>query len=214
MKKRITALLLVSMLLSAVPLSAQALQVSGWARDEAAAFFDHGLMPEQLADRDFRQPITRLEFCTLVMHAYPKMTEAPVSFDWFQELPFDDSFDGNVMWAHQLGIVSGTGERQFTPDRIITREEIARMFHNLLDLLEPGPERYHAVLDFDDACDIPSWAAESVSLLVELKIMQGNGKRFLPKETATFEQVSYAHAQPPFQTAQRLRRHGTGPDCH
>jgi hypothetical protein len=47
----------------------------------------------------------------------------------------------NISWATETGIVSGTGENKFEPDRTVTAKELAMMLLNAL----------HEEVDFDSA---------------------------------------------------------------
>ena len=193
MRKTFTTTIAFLLLLSLLPITAFAVPASSWALDEVTVFIENGLLPQRLSGRDFRHPVNRESFCILIMHAYPLMTQTPVFIQGYSQAPFTDTNEHDITWAYQRGIVSGTGQGRFTPNRIITRGEIARMFHNLLITLGIVTAEHisdvHVLHRFDDADDIPWWAVESVALLVEMDVMQGTGSNFLPKQTATFEQA-------------------------
>jgi len=203
MRKALTFLLIFLLILAMLPVTAlaqglpasvppQALPVSNWAIGEVSSFLENNLLPARLAERDFRLSINRADFSTLIMHAYPRLSGNPIFPLHGQASPFSDSDDADIIWASQLGIVSGTGQGQFSPQRYIYRSEIARMFHNLLAAMDAVPaigSPTDLTTRFNDAHEIPYWAAESAALLVNMGIMQGSDGNFWPRRTATFEQA-------------------------
>ena len=74
-----------------------------------------------------------------------------------------------VSYLTGKGIVSGTGNKTFSPERSITREEFAKIL-----VLTMGYQITNAETSFDDV-DVDSWYAPYVATLKEKKITEGSG---------------------------------------
>ncbi len=89
--------------------------------------------------------------------------------------------------AYRAGIIRGTGNGNFEPGRLITREEISVMVIRAFEkkgnkeLIKNLPE-----LSFADKGAISGWAAQDIRAASKLGIIQGRtGNRFVPKDNAT-----------------------------
>lgn len=83
-----------------------------------------------------------------------------------------------VNWAFESGIVQGTGKELFSPNKPLTREELAVIISNYLKYR--GIESEHSTLNFTDTDQISSWAKQSVASMENLGIIRG-------KENGTFD---------------------------
>lgn len=111
-------------------------------------------------------PMTRAMFVT-VLHRYagkPQSVKAAFSDikeDWYADA---------VSWAAENGIVSGTGNNEFSPDRYITRGEISAI---LCRFKNGKCTDVNSVNTFKDSDTIPEWGRESIAWAVEQKIITG-----------------------------------------
>ena len=70
----------------------------------------------------------------------------------------------HVAQAYCYGMVSGTGDNTFTPDRLVTREEMAKMLVSTLTAsevnfnLSDGYDDADVVNAFEDSDEVSSWA--------------------------------------------------------
>ncbi len=107
---------------------------------------------------------------------------------------FDDVISGSyyeeyVAWGVENKIVSGTSEKEFSPNKEITREEMAVMMANYVKY-KKYPYELKQVY-FSDVESISSWALESVKILNDLGIMQGNADgSYNPKKVATRAEIA------------------------
>jgi hypothetical protein len=172
---------------------------SSWAREEVTLALDAGLVPETFYG-SYTQNITRLDFCRLAVSLLEQKTGKAIG-DILSEKgavlnygAFTDTFDQNVLAAYALGIVGGRGGGIFDGAAAITREEAAKMLHNLalvLDIQASG-----ASPAFLDDGAFSSWAADSIFFVtaasdkVSGKTVMGSvgGGRFDPKGMYTFQQ--------------------------
>jgi hypothetical protein len=85
----------------------------------------------------------------------------PIAYD----NPFDDVIEGEwyaeaVKWAYHNEIVSGYGDGSFGPGDFITREQMARIFHNycIRKGIDVSIGEDTNILSYQDAFDISDWA--------------------------------------------------------
>lgn len=101
------------------------------------------------------------------------------------ELPFTDVpesayYYNALFWAYENGIVNGVGNNIFAPDRMVSRQELAKILSLYLELpAEPADTVY---LDQERIAD---WALEHVQAVTSAGLMQGSSGWFHPKGTAT-----------------------------
>ena len=104
--------------------------------------------------------------------------------------PFIDTNDDYVLKAYALGITLGTSETTFTPDMLITREQMATM-------LTRGLRRAGINIDinledvnrFVDDYEMHDWGREAIYFMSEKGIIKGIGdNKFDSLGNATIEQ--------------------------
>jgi len=125
--------------------------------------------------------ISRQEFATMLYRYL-----APEGDFSGVEMPFDDR-DAIASWAadaaramYALGVVNGSknadGSLTYNPRANITRREAATMLGRLLEKGYAAP-----ALPYDDADEVPAWAAEHVAVLCALGVFDDfAGERFDP----------------------------------
>lgn len=159
---------------------------SDWAAAELQLAYNYGLTyPDILTD--FARPITREEFCVIVLLLYQKLTGQAVEAT---SSPFSDTSNPEIIKAYQLGIVKGTGEGKFSPALSITRQEIATMIFRALQKAFPSLiSSTERSLPFSDQDQIADWALEAVKFVNQYGIMKGiGGNRIDPLSNTTREQ--------------------------
>ena len=174
--------------------SAFAADLSGWAVYDYQLANEAGLVSYSVVSNNLRDSITREEFCELVVNLYEKLTgedmiEPEVS-------PFTDTNSMAVAQAYCYGMVSGTGEDTFTPDRLVTREEMAKMLVSTLTAsevdfnLSDGYSDSSVIDAFWDSSEVSSWAKPAVITMLNYSLMSGvNDVSFAPLGSTTREQA-------------------------
>ena len=172
---------------------------SDWAIGEVGAAFGANIVPYPLQG-DYRNEITREEFCTLVVRMLCRINGTSGADGLLEkrgvqatDTPFADTDSRDVRAASVLGIVNGVGDGLFNPEGRLTREQAATMLMRaakLLGLESDGKERR-----FGDGDEISAWAGEGVAFVSGLvsadgaAVMGGTGEgRFSPKSGYTREQ--------------------------
>lgn len=173
MKKVILSVLSISTLLSS---SAMAADLSGWAVPEYQSANEAGLVSYSVVSHNLKDDITRQEFCELAMNLYRKLTNENLITP--AGSPFTDTDNISVAQAYCYGIVSGTSNGTFTPDRLVTREEMAKMLVSTLAASEVDFELADgsdtsAIDGFKDAGQISTWAQASVITALDNSLING-----------------------------------------
>ena len=107
-----------------------------------------------------------------------------------------DWYKNAVLWAYQNGVVAGTSDTTFEPEKPVTREQIAVMFMEfaakVLDMHNIGEAADLSA--FPDGDQVSSWAREAMADAVALGIINGtkidNQVFLVPQGSATREQVA------------------------
>jgi len=174
--------------------SALAADLSGWAVSDYQQANEAGLVSYSVVSNNLKDNITREEFCELAVNLYEKLTgedmiEPEVS-------PFEDTDSMAVAQAYCYGMVSGTGDNTFTPDRLVTREEMAKMLVSTLTAsevnfnLSDGYDDADVVNAFEDSDEVSSWAKSSVITMLNYSLMSGvDDENFSPLGSTTREQA-------------------------
>jgi hypothetical protein len=159
---------------------------STWAKPDIDKAKQVGLTTERVL-KDYQKTITREEFCGLAVNLYEKLsgkTAEPVSPN-----PFKDTDNIAVLKAYKLGIVSGTGNGEFSPDKPLNREQMAKMFFATLQLIYPNISDAAEELSFADKDKISIWAKQAVNYMYKEKIILGSNNQFNPQQEASREQA-------------------------
>lgn len=107
----------------------------------------------------------------------------------FEDVPKGSYYEEYVAWGLENKIITGTTETTFSPNQEVTREEMAVMMANYIKY--KGYDYKVEEVYFSDVEDISKGALESVKILNNLKIMQGNANgTYLPKKVATRAEIA------------------------
>jgi hypothetical protein len=169
---------------------------STWAIGHVDEAISLGLIPDDLLS-NYQEGITREEFCRMVVRMLMAKSGTVSNEDKFISAfrinlnaePFSDTSDRYIKIAFALRIVNGTGNGQFTPDRLITRQEAATMLRNAAAVYEFISFSGSPPI-FPDRDTIAIWAVSAVDFVAAHFIMTGVGNNvFSPHTTYTREQA-------------------------
>ena len=165
--------------------------ISDWALEYVNAYRDTGLMPIYLQNyeiTDYTADITRVQFCELmepILNAKGYLNKDSYTAS------FTDCDNYAAAVLADIGIITGTSDTTFEPDRTITREEAAVILARLLDYTDTY--RYEitdSIYHYRDERDFSDWAKKSIYAVYNAKIMNGTGDNyFSPRDTYTIEQA-------------------------
>ena len=109
----------------------------------------------------------------------------------FTDVKADAYYAAYVEWAAQKNIAGGTGDKLFSPDAPVTREQMAVMMTNYAGQMGYSIPTPLASVTFADNDTISPWAAKEVAAMQRAGIVKGrDGNRFAPQENATRAEVS------------------------
>ena len=155
-KKIIITLIIV---FSAFLETANAAEMSEWAKGDYSSASEKGLIPMSIAVNNLTDNVTRGEFCNLAMNMFDTLYKGDVKlFD----CPFTDCNDDYIVKAYSLGIVHGKTETEFCPFDSITRQEMAKILVNVLETagkkLTVSNSKDEKAYSYADFSDVASWA--------------------------------------------------------
>ncbi len=132
-----------------------------------------------------KQPMTRAMFATVLYRLSGEAVDAPAGT--FLDVVEDEYYFDAVAWASGKGIVGGTGDKAFSPDLNITREQLAAMLYRF----SSEPSGYVDLSIYDDAGDISEYARKAMQWCVASGILTGKTTCTLdPKGIATRAEVA------------------------
>lgn len=157
-----------------------------WASQAVAYVYDNGLMNG--VGEDTFQPggsLTRAMFVT-ILGRMAGAAEGDYPGTSFTDVPAGQWYSPYVAWAAQAGVADGTGGGNFSPNRAVTREQMATMIARYTDsaglTLEEVSDPAAA---FPDQGAVASWAREGVDLMRRTGILTGyEDGSFQPQRTA------------------------------
>ena len=207
MKKRIISLLLVvSMVLSLLPVSALAAGTKDTAADspftdvkpgdwcyDAVLYAKANGFFSGTSETTFSPngTMTRGMFVT-VLGRMAGIDPAKYGGDTgFTDVPEGMYYAPYVKWAAQYGITGGTGDGRFSPDALITRQQMAALFVRYFEkfgIRLTGGTQYTTVPADLDA--VAPYAREAVVKLWQAGLLNGNGTRFDPTGNASRAQAA------------------------
>lgn len=163
-------------------------KASEWAEPELKEASKENLIPEIFDEADLTKNITRKEFAHTVVKMYEKITEqkaVPIAKN-----PFTDTKDKEVLKAYNIGITNGTSDTTFSPDALITREQMATMMTRALTKAGKDTSRPESAKLFADDSEFSGYAKDSIYYMSSIEIIKGVGEnKFNAKGNASREQA-------------------------
>ena len=161
--------------------------VNHWAQAAIQYVYDNGLMTG-VSDSEFAPEATTTR--AMIVSMLARMENVTSAADaGFADVAADDWYATAVNWAASVGVVSGTGEGNFSPNAAITREQLAAM---LMNYAAYKGEDVSARADLSAYSDQPStWAEETMSWAVAEGLISGvTNTELQPQGNATRAQVA------------------------
>ncbi|MCL1807330.1 MAG: S-layer homology domain-containing protein [Oscillospiraceae bacterium] len=148
---------------------------------------DYGLVTDKMKTADLTKPITREEFCEIVVRLVSSVTGVmpePVSPN-----PFTDTDNIDILRARTLSITSGITPTTFEPDTLIPREQCAMMLLRAVQAIAPdGDYNVGNVTDFTDQGKISPFAQDAAKYMNLRGFIKGDlNRNFMPDQNTTRE---------------------------
>lgn len=177
--------------------------VSKWAVTEIEEAYNQNIIPTYLLGTNMTEKINRAEFAAIAVSLYEHLSNSRV---YLKSNPFVDissnRFINEIIKASNLGITAGTSDTTFSPNSLITREQMATMICRAYKKTKNAewtvetdskyPLKFTSPAKFSDDKDISPYANEAVYFMAANNIINGvddAGVVFAPKNIATREQA-------------------------
>ena len=159
---------------------------NAWCKDAVQYAYDNGLMTGVSADAFAPEQTTTRAMIVSILARLEGVTSAQAA--GFADVS-DEWYATAVNWAASAGVVSGTGDGNFSPNAAITREQLAAM---LMNYSAWKGEDVSARADLSAYSDQPStWAEETMSWAVAEGLISGvTNTELQPQGNATRAQVA------------------------
>ncbi len=130
--------------------------------------------------------LTRAMFVTMLA-GLSGVDEADYPGSRFPDVSATQWYAPSVAWAASEGIVSGTDDGRFLPDRNITRQEMAQIMAGYLAWkgVDTTPSADSSAYSIPDRADIAPWALDSVCFCYEKGLLSGRDTGFAPLANAS-----------------------------
>ena len=105
----------------------------------------------------------------------------------FVDVSKDAWYAKAVTWAYNNGVVNGTGEKTFSPDDAVTREQMATILKRYSDAMDiEVPETADGDLSaFSDGASVSSFALDGMRWAVAAQILNGSDHKLMPAGKAS-----------------------------
>ena len=156
---------------------------SDWFLDDVMYAYENGIM-SGVSEIEFspKSVVTRGMVIT-ILHRTAGTPEAKKAD--FVDVADSDWYAKAVSWGAENGIVSGTGDGQFSPVGAITREQLAVMLYNYRKLTTTTDKKAE-LSAYADKDNVSAWAEEAVRWAVGNGIINGkSADTIAPKDGAT-----------------------------
>lgn len=165
---------------------------SDWAIPELAELYREDIVLPMLWS-DYQARLTRAEFAALLVSVYEGQAQTPVYEN--KTTKFTDlkghPLESELRKALSLGLIDGTGGASIEPDRLLTRQEGAKILCAFVSRTRGVtiPKKLYNLSFYADAALIQPWAAPYVFYAHEQGLMKGSlDDRFDPNGAMTREQ--------------------------
>jgi hypothetical protein len=151
-------------------------------------------------------PMTRAMYVTVMGRIAGIGSDYPMQSGLFSDVKPDAYYAPYVMWAVEKGITQGIGDNRFSPDSLITREQMATFtvrFFDAYGISYPKSTPKKAPADFDQVAD---YAKDAVMKLWNSGLLMGDAQgNFNPKNNATRAEAA-TFAGRVYNTASSIRQ--------
>ncbi|WP_036695987.1 phosphodiester glycosidase family protein [Paenibacillus taiwanensis] len=133
--------------------------------------------------------VTRADYIVMLVRALGLTAQHRSGF---MDVASDKYYYEAVSIAKSLGITQGVGQERFKPNQAISREEMIVMTARALKQANRLDVAYNpsVMSPFEDAKQVNSYAAASVSTLVEAGVLTGSGNRLYVQRHASRAEVA------------------------
>ena len=196
MKKALSLLFVFIMIAAALP-HAYAAKVSfsdvaedRWSYSSVVYAVNSGYMKGVGGDKfDPAGSLTRAMVATVLWRR--ENSPAPSAPSGFDDVPAGEWYADAVAWAKEAGVVQGVSDKEFNPNGLITREQLATMLFRFSSSAPVSVPERADLSPFADSGKVSDWASEPLEWAVESGLIKGtDGGKLAPGGFATREQFA------------------------
>lgn len=185
MKRIVMLFMALTLILSSVVAFAETDEPSGWAVESINQLRETKYFREE-AFKNYKNDITRKEFIYLAVRVY-EVVNGEITAD--PSIKFSDTDDIYALKGATVGITTGIGNGKFGPDILLTREQLAVLMVNTLELANLEVKASDGYT-FVDEGDFSSWAKDKIYIAKANGIINGVGNdTFNSQGQASIEQA-------------------------
>ncbi|MBR5515296.1 MAG: DUF4838 domain-containing protein [Clostridia bacterium] len=189
MKKLITVLIIIYMLVAAIPTvyAAEAennfpfvdVKENDWFYDAVKYSYEGGIFKGTNSNGTTFSPgrtMTRIEFATTLFRlAGAKETDYQGNTG-FPDVPAGSWMSAPAKWASEKGYVKGNDKGEFMPTVTLDRQTLATMLYRFAnDYFSTDDSKQTALAKFNDAGSCADWAKEAVTWATTVELINGTG---------------------------------------
>ncbi len=158
-----------------------------WAYDALVNAIEKGLIKgESKTEFAPNKELSRQEAIGLLYALYGTDGENSASEIHFQDVGEKNDYRDAIAWAYKNNIVSGTGNGNLSPEKAITREEMAAFIYRCNTLKGYDTSSRSEIGKYSDTNRISSYAYENISWAVSKGLLKGKAESTLaPKDKMT-----------------------------
>ncbi len=167
-------------------------KVSGWAQSDVNLALNDNLLDLDLLGNDYKQNITRLQFCSIAVRLAEELTGRSITP---ADNVFTDTDNIYVLKAYAAGITTGTSATEFSPDALLKRQQMAAFLYRTLQYVAANSDYAYTSFDskldtFSDSGQVARWAREPMAFMNALGLIKGTSAATLsPEGDCTIEQA-------------------------
>ncbi len=163
---------------------------NSWAKDDINELLGKGVVKEDPLFSP-KGDLTREDFARWIAKAYGLESAG-------KELPFKDVTKDHPYYkelaaVYSQGLIKGKSATVFDPKGKITRQEMATLISNALVKYQKAKTDSSLIAKLDkypDSKQVAGWAKETVAMVNEMGIMQGDSRGFRPNDYITREEAA------------------------
>lgn len=162
-----------------------------WASDAVNELSQKGIVNGK-SDKTFAPSdnITRAEFVKLIVRALNLEQYSSGKTYELYDVNNRDWFYDDVQIAYGLGIINGTGEKTFSPDNNITRQDMAVICIRALKCVGLETNGNKTITSLTDLDNSSQYAKEYIDKALSLGILNGYNNKFHPHDSANRAQAA------------------------
>ena len=159
-----------------------------WFSEAVEYCYDNGLMNGVGVARF--NPSGSATRAMLVQVLYNYAGQKPESDYGFTDVEQGRWYTDAINWAAENGIVNGTGDTTFSPNKNITREQIVTILYRFAEKNGMDVSARDTLEAFPDAASVSRWATDAMQWAVDIDLITGKSGKLVPNGIASRAEIA------------------------